>query len=88
MRLVSVLVAAGLLVPAAAAGAADICPAVPESNWLSRDAIAAKDRELGYQVRIVQEEHGCWEVKGLDAEGARVEVYFHPATAEVVKIKG
>lgn len=88
MRFVSVLAVAGLLVPAAAVGAADICPAVPKSSWLSQDAIAAKARELGYQVRIVQEEHGCWEVKGLDAKGARVEVYFHPSTAEVVKVKG
>ncbi|MCS6778284.1 MAG: PepSY domain-containing protein [Geminicoccaceae bacterium] len=88
MRLVPLLAGAVLVFASAAAAAADICPSVAKERWLSKEAIAAKARELGYQVRIVQEEHGCWEVKGLDAKGARVEVYFHPATAEVVKVKG
>lgn len=88
MRLVPVLAVTFLLAPAGVAVAADVCPAVARDRWLSKEAIADKARELGYQVRIVQEEHGCWEVKGLDAKGARVEVYFHPATAEVVRVKG
>ncbi len=69
------------------ASADDICPATTKSDWQSADAIAAKAAELGYVVRKVEEEHGCWEVKGTDAAGARVEVYFHPVTAEVMKVK-
>lgn len=69
------------------ASAGDICPPTAKSDWQSADAIAEKAGALGYVVRKVEEEHGCWEVKGTDAAGARVEVYFHPVTAEVVKVK-
>lgn len=88
MRLAPILSATALLLAGGGALAADICPAVPRAQWLPEDAIAQKARALGYQVRIVQEEHGCWEVKGTDAAGKRVEVYFHPGNAEVVKVKG
>jgi hypothetical protein len=42
---------------------------------------------MGYEVRKVDEEDGCWEVKGTK-EGKRVEAYFDPVTGEVVKVKG
>jgi hypothetical protein len=73
---------------AAPAGAADLCQSHPKDQWVKEDQIEAKAEGMGYQVRLVQPEDGCWEVKGTTKEGKRVEVYFDPATAEVVKTKG
>lgn len=81
------LFAVSLTLAPGLASAGDICPPTAKSDWMSADAIAEKAGALGYVVRKVEEEHGCWEVKGTDAAGARVEVYFHPVTAEVVKVK-
>ena len=61
--------------------------ALPEGAWLSEAQIQAKAEALGYTVRSVGEDDGCLEVKGMDAAGAKVEVYFDPVTAEIVKTK-
>jgi hypothetical protein len=68
--------------------ASDTCPAHPKDQWLKPEQIKAKAEELGYTVRSVGEEDGCLEVKGMDKNGKRVEVYFDPVTAAVVKTKG
>jgi hypothetical protein len=73
---------------AAPAFAAELCRPHPKDQWLKPEQIKAKAEALGYQVRSVGEEDGCLEVKGVTKEGKRVEVYFDPATAEVVKTKG
>jgi hypothetical protein len=51
------------------------------------DAIRSKAEGMGYEVRKVGEEDGCWEVKGTK-DGKRVEAYFDPVTGDVVKVKG
>lgn len=68
--------------------AADACRSYPKDQWLKPEQIKAKAEELGYTVRSVGEDDGCLEVKGLDKAGAKVEVYFDPVTADVVKTKG
>ena len=65
----------------------DDCPTYPKDRWLKPEQIKAKAEELGYTVRSVGEDDGCLEVKGTDGAGAKVEVYFDPVTATVVKTK-
>ena len=77
---------AALLAFATAAHAADICKPVDKAQWMSKDEITAKVTALGYDVRKVQPDDGCWEVKGT-TDGARVEAYFDPVTAELVLSK-
>lgn len=44
--------------------------------------------KVGYvDIRKIEEEHGCVEAKGTDKDGKRFEVYVHPNTGEIVKIK-
>jgi len=44
--------------------------------------------EHGYtQVRGLGEEEGCVEAKGLDRNGKRFEVYLHPHTGEIVRVR-
>lgn len=69
------------------ASAADLCKDHPKAEWMKPAAIEAKAKEMGYDVRKVGEEDGCWEVKGTK-DGKRVEVYFDPKTGEIVKTKG
>lgn len=67
--------------------AADSCAATPREQWLKPEQIKAKAEELGYTVRSVGEDDGCLEVKGFDKAGAKVEIYFDPASGTVVKTK-
>jgi hypothetical protein len=60
------------------------CAARPEAERLSVDQIAQKLKEQGYTVRRIEVSRGCYEVKGTDAKGARVEMYVDPATAEII----
>lgn len=73
---------------AAPAMASEDCKPYPKDQWLQPEQIKAKAEELGYTVRSVGEDDGCLEIKGTSKDGKRVEVYFDPVTAEVVKTKG
>jgi hypothetical protein len=63
------------------------CGNAPRAQWLSEDAIKAKGVELGYDVRSVKSEDGCYELKAIDKANVKVELYLHPVTGEVVKLK-
>jgi hypothetical protein len=44
--------------------------------------------ERGYtQIRGLGEEEGCVEAKGLDKDGKRFEVYLHPHTGDIVRVR-
>ncbi len=61
------------------------CGNAPRDQWMSEASIKAKAAELGYDVRQVKEDDSCYEVRGFDKNGARVEIYMNPATGAVVK---
>jgi len=73
--------------PALAEGDSASCGDASRDQWMSEDAVKAKAVELGYDVRKVKEEDGCYEVYGIDKNGAKAEIYMHPVTGEVVKTK-
>jgi hypothetical protein len=74
------------LAAASTAQASDICKSYEATQWMSKEDISAKVAAMGYEVRKVQQEDGCWEVKGMK-DGKRVEAYFDPVTAELVLSK-
>lgn len=74
--------------PALAEGDDASCGNASRDQWMSEDAVKAKAAELGYEVRKVKEEDGCYEVYGIDKNGAKAEIYLNPVTGEVVKTKG
>lgn len=71
---------------AVSANAADLCKPADKSKWMSKDEITAKVTALGYEIRKLGTEDGCYEVKGMK-DGKRVEAYFDPTTAELVLTK-
>lgn len=58
-----------------------------DGPWMSVSEIATKAEAAGYKVREVERDDGCYEIKGRDSNGRKVEVHFNPRTAEVVKVE-
>lgn len=65
----------------------DTCQEVAKENWMTEDAIKAKATEMGYDVRNLKTEDGCYEIYAIDKDGKKVEAYLHPGTGEVVHSK-
>lgn len=66
--------------------AEDICMDVKEKK--SVDEAKAVAVKAGYaDITKMDEEGGCYEAKGLNADGSKFEVYIHPTTLEIVKVK-
>lgn len=81
----SVAVASLLVSGIAVSSNSDLeCTDAPQSEWMSEEEITAKAEELGYEVRKVKADDGCYEVYAK-RDGERYEVYFHPITGEVVE---
>lgn len=66
--------------------AADMC-SVPQDKWMTEDALKAKAVEMGYDVKKVKIEKGCYEIYAIDKDGNKVEVLMNPETAAVVEVK-
>lgn len=67
--------------------AADLCEVKPGENIITPEEARAKMAAAGYtEIVKVEMEHGCLEGKGTKA-GKKVEVYVHPVSGEIVKIK-
>lgn len=60
------------------------CDSGPEEGWQPQEALAETLRAEGWEIRRIKIDSGCYEVYALDAEGERVEAYFHPVTLEPV----
>ncbi|MGB3831265.1 MAG: PepSY domain-containing protein [Mesorhizobium sp.] len=72
--------------PSGAALAGDDC-VVPMADWQPRDAVVRLAEENGWVVRRIKIDDGCYEIKGADREGRRIEVTVHPGTLQVIKVE-
>ncbi len=61
---------------------------VPKDKWMTEDAMKAKAKELGLDVRRIKVENGCYEVYAIDAKGKKVEQIFNPETGVQVGAEG
>lgn len=59
----------------------------PNATWLTKEEVAARLKDQGFDVRRMDTEDGCLEMKGMNKDGKRVEVYVHPVSGEIVNIK-
>ena len=60
------------------------CPGGPRDKWIGIEAAAAKAASLGYSVRKIEVDDGCYEIKGTDKNGAKVEFNIDPVTGQPV----
>ena len=87
MRNILPFAAIALTVASAAPALAKGCGDAPRAQWLSEEAIKAKGAELGYEVRRVKVEDGCYELYAVDKNSAKLELYFNPVTGALVNSK-
>ncbi|MDT8857867.1 PepSY domain-containing protein [Paracoccaceae bacterium Fryx2] len=73
-------------VGAAPVWADDDCNA-PMSAWQPREAVEAATREMGWQVRRVRSDDGCYKVYARDARGNQIEAKFEPDTLAIRTIE-
>jgi len=63
------------------------CTDEPSSKWLPKDQLMTRivDTE-GYRVDVFKVTTGnCYELYGRDRQGKRIEIYYNPVNADVVK---
>jgi hypothetical protein len=84
-KIIITLVAATFAAAIPAAASSENCGDAAQSQWLSIADITTKATGMGYKVRQVKVEDGCYEIYAVDKNGNRVEAHFNPVTAEVVK---
>jgi hypothetical protein len=63
------------------------CDSGPKEGWQDPSVLQEQLEAEGWEVRRIKEDGGCYEVYARDAEGERVEAYFHPVTLEPVPIE-
>ncbi len=62
------------------------CTEEPTSKWLPRDELMKKAVAEGYKVDVFKVTTGnCYEIYGRDKAGKRIEIYYNPVTADIVK---
>jgi hypothetical protein len=83
-----ILAAATLAAPTIATADDDrLCGNIPLEQWLAPGAIKEKATALGFTVRKVDIDDGCYEVDATDKNGAKVELRLNPATGALVRQK-
>lgn len=65
--------------------AGDDC-AVPLADWHPRSAVVRLADENGWVVRRIKIDDGCYEIKGTDREGRRIEATVDPGSLQVIEI--
>lgn len=64
------------------------CTSAPQSDWLNVNDFQAKLSNEGYTIsQFKQTEGNCYEIYGVDPDGTKVEIYFNPVDASIVKRK-
>lgn len=61
---------------------------VPMGEWRPREELQSRLQAQGWQrIDQIKVDDGCYEAKGFDAEGWRVEAKYDPKTFELVKLE-
>jgi hypothetical protein len=66
--------------------ASDDCDA-PVNSWQTRDALLQWASAQGWQVQRLKIDDGCYEVRGIDAQGRAFKAKIDPETLKVLKMK-
>ena len=86
MKPVSFAIALLLSTAASQAAAERHCDA-PVELWQSREAVHEMARERGWTLDRIKIDDGCYEVRGIDADGRAFKARIDPETLRVMKLK-
>lgn len=78
--------ALALALPAGAVLASDDCR-TPMADWQPREAAEARAAAYGWRIERLKVDDGCYEIRGRDARGNRIEAKLEPATLAPVEIE-
>lgn len=84
--LATTILIAGLAAAGAAHADDDDCT-VPMADWQPREAVQKMAEGQGWTVRRIKTDDGCYEIKGKDAKGRKIEVKVDPATLAIVEME-
>ncbi|SCZ06555.1 PepSY domain-containing protein [Microvirga guangxiensis] len=60
------------------------CTTMPQSQWLSVEALKAKTEAMGYKVQKAKISKACGEIYALDQNNTRTELFVDPTSGEIV----
>ncbi|MBK1851871.1 PepSY domain-containing protein [Marinobacter sp. 1-4A] len=86
MKLKPIVISLSLLLVSGAALADDDCDD-PVAQWQPRENLRKQLEAEGWTVFRIKVDDGCYEVKGRDPNGYRVEAEFSPATFELMEME-
>lgn len=61
------------------------CTDEPKEKWMSAEDFKKKAEGEGYKIRKFKTPGTCYEIYGTNKEGKKVEIYFNPVDASIVK---
>ncbi len=63
------------------------CTTEPKEKWMTEADFKKKVEADGYKIRKFKTPGSCYEIYGTNKEGKKVEVYFNPVDASIVKFE-
>lgn len=76
---------AGIALISLSAHAKKNCTDQPQAKWMNEEDFRKRVERLGYTINRFKQPGSCYEIYGLNKGGKKVEVYFNPVDASVVK---
>lgn len=61
------------------------CTQEPKEKWMTEADFKKKVEGEGYKIRKFKTPGTCYEIYGTNKEGKKVEIYFNPVDASIVK---
>lgn len=85
MRRILILLMLGAGLAAGTVALADDDCDRPMRDWVPREVVERKAREMGIEVRRIRTDDGCYKVYGRAADGRAVEIEMDPVTLEILE---
>lgn len=83
-KLITIFVTSCLMSGVALAG--DNCTD-PVADWQPKENLRQMMTDHGWDVKRIKVDDGCYELKGLDRKGNRVEAKFSPASLKIIELE-
>ncbi|WP_299200338.1 PepSY domain-containing protein [uncultured Amphritea sp.] len=56
------------------------------ADWQPKERLHQKMTENGWEVKRIKVDDGCYELKGFDRKGNRIEAKFSPASLKIIEL--
>lgn len=63
------------------------CRSIPRAEWRPMAAAVEAVKSKGYEIREIEIDDGCYEVKAFGKSGERIKLYLDPASLEIVRTR-